>query len=143
MIEGVVDVRNRTMQAVRSENTAPERTVRRLVWNLGYRYRLHRRDLPGRPDLAFIGMRKVIFVHGCFWHGHSCARGARVPKSNVFYWVKKISQNKSRDRKHLVSLAAGGWQSLVIWECELKQLALVSSRISAFLGRDSDRGRNR
>ena len=128
-------VRRRTMQAIRSKDTEPERTVRRVVSQLGYRYRLHRKDLPGKPDLAFIGRRKVVFVHGCFWHGHGCARGARTPKANNAYWVKKIARNKVRDAAHLAALSALGWQSLVVWECELKALASVSERLAKFLGR--------
>jgi len=126
-------VRRRTMQAVRSKDTEPERIVRRLAYQLGYRYRLHRKDLPGKPDLAFIGRRKVVFVHGCFWHGHDCARGARTPKKNRVYWVEKIARNKARDQAHLTTLAARGWRSLVIWECELKQLDRVCEQLAAFL----------
>lgn len=134
MIEGAAAVRRRTMQAVRSNDTEPERAVRRLVCQLGYRYRLHRKDLPGKPDLAFIGRRKVVFVHGCFWHGHDCTRGAREPKENRAYWVEKIARNKTRDQAHLATLAALDWQILVIWECELKQLGKVCDRLAAFLG---------
>ena len=130
---GNVGVRRRTMQAVRSEDTKPELAVRRVAYQLGYRYRLHRKDLPGTPDLAFIGRRKVVFVNGCFWHGHECARGARTPKENSAYWIDKIARNKARDRGHLASLAALGWQSLVIWECELKELTRVQKRLAEFL----------
>lgn len=133
MIEDAAAVRRRTMQAVRSKDTQPERAVRRIVYQLGYRYRLHRKELPGKPDLAFIGRRKVVFVHGCFWHGHDCARGAREPKENNAYWVEKIARNKARDKDHLEVLTARGWGSLVIWECELKQLEKVRTRLAAFL----------
>lgn len=132
MIENA-DVRRRTMQAVRSQDTEPELNVRRLVCQLGYRYRLHRKDLPGKPDLAFIGRRKVVFVHGCFWHAHNCPRGARTPKENRDYWIEKIARNKARDRTHLAMLATKGWQSLVIWECELKQSDDVRNRLATFL----------
>ncbi len=125
--------RRRTMQAVRSKDTEPELAVRHLARELGYRYLLHRKDLPGKPDLAFIGRRKAVFVHGCFWHGHTCARGAREPKNNHTYWVNKIARNKARDHAHLETLAACGWQALVIWECELKNLDTVRERLAAFL----------
>lgn len=121
------------MRAVKDKDTGPEMVVRRLAFSMGFRYRLHRKDLPGKPDLAFIGRRKVVFVHGCFWHGHDCARGARVPKENNAYWVQKIFRNKARDQSNLNALAAKGWQSLVIWECELKQLKNVSDRLAAYL----------
>jgi len=126
-------VRRRAMQAVRSRDTKPEQIVRRVVYQLGYRYRLHRRDLPGKPDLAFIGRRKVVFVHGCFWHGHDCTRGARIPKHNRAYWVEKIARNKARDAEHLAMLSALGWATLVVWECELKGLAGVHNRLERFL----------
>src|ERR1035438_4358669 len=114
------EVRRRTMQAVKSQDTGPEMTVRRIVHRLGFRYRLHRRDLPGCPDLVFVPRRKVIFIHGCFWHGHGCARGARVPKTNTPYWTEKIGRNQIRDAKAIELLKASGWDVLVLWECELK-----------------------
>src|ERR1700735_5319447 len=86
--------RSSTMRAVKSKDTRPEMHVRRIVYALGYRYRLHRKDLPGKPDLAFIGRRKAIFVNGCFWHGHDCPRGSRAPKTNQAYWTAKISRNR-------------------------------------------------
>ncbi len=131
-------VRRRTMQAVRSKDTAPERAVRQLTTQLGYRYRLHRKDLPGTPDLAFIGRRKVVFVHGCFWHGHDCARGARTPQHNSAYWVAKIARNQARDSAHLATLAANGWKTLVVWECELKYPAGVRDRLERFLKENND-----
>src|SRR5690606_27253748 len=103
----------------KSKDTAPELAVRKLVYSLGYRFRLHRRDLPGNPDLAFIGRRKVIFVHGCFWHGHSCSRGARSPKTNEEYWHSKVNRNRERDAKNLALLAMLGWGVYIIWECEI------------------------
>lgn len=126
-------LRRRIMQAVRSKDTKPELAVRKLVCGLGYRYRLHRSDLPGKPDLAFIGRRKAVFVHGCFWHGHTCPRGARTPKENQEYWVGKIARNRERDQDHLAALDALGWKSLVIWECELKEPGRVRDRLEAFL----------
>jgi DNA mismatch endonuclease (patch repair protein) len=121
------------MRAVKGRDTGPEMFVRRLVFGMGYRYRLHRKDLPGKPDLVFVARRKVVFVHGCFWHGHDCPRGARVPKQNAEYWMNKIARNKERDAAHLIALKALGWRSLIIWECELKESAKVERRLSQFL----------
>src|SRR5271157_2790814 len=107
------------MRAVKSCDTTPELIVRRLAHSMGYRFRLHRKELPGNPDIVFPRLNKIIFVHGCFWHGHNCARGARVPKANRDYWLKKIAGNKVRDRNNLKKLAVKGWTSLVVWECLL------------------------
>lgn len=93
--------------------------MRRMVHGMGYRYRLHRRGLPGKPDLVFGRRRRVIFVHGCFWHGHACKRGSRIPKANRNYWTRKIARNKERDQERLAALHGDGWQVLVIWECEV------------------------
>jgi DNA mismatch endonuclease (patch repair protein) len=128
--------RRRTMQAVRSTDTEPELAVRRIVYKLGYRYRLHRKDLPGKPDLAFIRQRKVVFVHGCFWHGHDCARGARTPKENRAYWIEKIARNKARDRANYNALTALGWGSLTIWECTIKAPDHLRARLVEFLEKD-------
>lgn len=125
--------RSRIMRAVKSLNTAPEMTVRRLVYAMGYRYRLHRKDLPGKPDLAFQSRRKVIFVHGCFWHGHDCKRGVRVPKTNRAYWENKIARNKERDCQHAEELKRAGWRVLVIWECQTKEKAALVDPIKGFL----------
>ncbi|WP_376694679.1 very short patch repair endonuclease [Wenzhouxiangella sp. EGI_FJ10305] len=125
--------RSRVMRAVKSKDTEPEMAVRRLVYRMGYRYRLHRKDLPGNPDLVFGSRKKVIFVHGCFWHGHDCKRGSRMPKSNRNYWEQKISRNQERDREHLKALKAGGWRALVLWECELKENGEIERRLSEFL----------
>jgi len=108
------------MSRVREKNTSPEFKVRSLVHRLGYRFRLHRKDLPGKPDLVFPSRKKIIFVHGCFWHGHDCARGNRSPKTNTEYWVEKIRRNTERDACHQAELKAIGWDVLVVWECELK-----------------------
>lgn len=126
-------LRSRTMRAVRSKDTAVEMRVRRLAHALGYRYRLHSKRLVGTPDLVFVSRRKVIFVHGCFWHGHDCQRGAREPKTNVEYWRNKIQNNRNRDRSAIAQLALEGWQSLVIWECETRDLEALSGRIRTFL----------
>jgi DNA mismatch endonuclease (patch repair protein) len=127
------EVRRRTMQAVKSKNTTPELIVRRLLHASGYRYRLHNEDLPGRPDLVFPVRQKVIFIHGCFWHGHDCKRGARVPKTNRGYWVKKVSSNQSRDLNARKRLKAGGWKVLCVWECELRNTDNVLKRLTKFL----------
>lgn len=128
------ETRSRTMRAVKGKNTTPELIVRRLVFALGYRYRLHLKDLPGKPDLAFPRLRKVIFVHGCFWHGHNCPRGARVPVQNREYWVRKIARNIARDKCAGATLKKLGWKSLVIWECDLKgNLGELEAVISSFL----------
>ncbi len=121
------------MRAVRSKNTRPEMTVRRLTHSLGYRYRLHRADLPGKPDLIFPSRRKAVFVHGCFWHGHDCKRGSRVPATNTSYWISKVARNRVRDASQLRDLHALGWTPLVIWECETKDLATLSARLRSFL----------
>ena len=130
-----VEQRRRIMRAIRSKDTGPEMMVRRRAHGMGYRYRLHRKELPGNPDLVFRPCRKVIFVHGCFWHGHTCKRGARTPKNNRDYWLQKIARNKERDREHLKALKGEGWQALVVWECEVKDGALIERRLWDFLGK--------
>ena len=127
--------RSRIMRAVRSKDTGPEMAVRRLAHGLGYRYRLHRKDLPGKPDLVFEWRKKVIFVHGCFWHGHTCKRGDRMPKDNHAYWLRKIARNKERDQEHLQALKEKGWQALVIWECEVNDSTLMERRLRKFLNK--------
>lgn len=129
------------MSRVRSRDTGPEMTVRRLVHGLGYRYRLHGRKLPGSPDLVFPGRRKVIWIHGCFWHDHACKNGVRVPKTNVEFWVEKKRQNAARDQRAELELGAMGWGYLVLWECELRDVDALKSRLVAFLedGPDGER----
>lgn len=123
------------MARVRSKDTAPELKVRRLVHHLGYRYRLHVAGLPGKPDLVFPSRRKVIFVHGCFWHGHEACRSGRVrPQANAAFWGPKLDRNKERDAKNLAALAADGWTSLVLWACELHDEDALRVRLTAFLG---------
>lgn len=124
--------RARMMRAFKSRDTAPEMAVRRVVYEMGYRYRLHWADLPGKPDLVFIGRRKVIFVHGCFWHSHGCCL-TRLPKENLGYWVPKLARNSARDAKNLLNLQEEGWSSLVIWECEVPNERHLRSRLRAFL----------
>jgi DNA mismatch endonuclease (patch repair protein) len=121
------------MARVKSRDTGPEMIVRRIAHGLGYRYRLHRADLPGKPDLVFPASRCVIFVHGCFWHGHEgCSRNRR-PSSRTDYWVPKLERNRQRDAKNERTLLGMGWRVLVIWECETRDKAAVAERIDAFL----------
>ena len=121
------------MRRIRSKDTAPELLVRRLVYSMGYRYRIHYNKLPGKPDLVFIGRKKVIFVHGCFWHGHICKKGGRRPKSNQAYWTTKIDSNIKRDLEVQSALNESGWSVCVLWECELKNLSVLEMRIRDFL----------
>ena len=127
--------RSANMRAIRSVGMKPEILVRRLAYGLGYRYRLHRKDLPGKPDLVFGPRRKVIFVHGCFWHQHRHCIDGRMPKSNPEYWRPKLAGNVKRDAKHLAALKANGWKSLVIWECETSDMRKVTAKIERFLAR--------
>ena len=138
---GVDPARSRQMALVRHQNTKPEMVVRKLVYGLGYRYRLHDRSLVGKPDLVFNSRRKVIFVHGCFWHRHrrtECWR-SRLPKSRVKFWTEKLEGNAARDAKNVVALEVAGWQVLIVWECETtrsKNASLIA-RLESFLsGRD-------
>lgn len=126
--------RSKRMALVRAKDTKPELVVRRLVHSLGYRYRLHAANLHGRPDMVFGLLKGVIFVHGCFWHRHPGCRNNRTPKSRLEYWLPKLRANRYRDRKVQRALAKDGWSSLVIWECELKNLGSVRQRVVAFLG---------
>jgi DNA mismatch endonuclease (patch repair protein) len=121
------------MQAVRSKNTRPELLVRRLLHANGYRYRLHSKQLPGCPDLVFPGRKKVLFIHGCWWHGHDCQRGSRVPKTNVVYWTKKVIRNRNRDADSRKQLEAEGWKVLAIWECQLNDESSVLMQLVRFL----------
>lgn len=127
------ELRSRIMRAVKAHDTAPEMAVRRCVHSMGFRFRLHRKDLPGTPDLVFSQLRKVVFVHGCFWHGHDCARGARAPKANADYWRAKIARNKLRDLENLSQLRDSGWDTAVVWECELADMMILQTRLQNFL----------
>lgn len=122
------------MRAIGSKNTKPELEVCSIVRSLGHRYRAHVATLPGRPDIVLPALRKAIFVHGCFWHGHSCSRGARIPKTNTRYWVEKVARNKERDRKTRNNLRKSGWSVMTVWECRLKSPSSLRGRISKFLG---------
>lgn len=114
--------RSSIMRAVKSKNTKPELALRKALHALGYRYRLNVKALPGKPDLVFPRYKTVIFMHGCFWHGHQCKRGDRTPKTNRAYWSEKIARNKARDKKNAAALTALGWRVITVWECELKTL---------------------
>lgn len=126
--------RSEIMGRVRSRHTKPEMTVRRLVHAMGYRYRLHVNDLPGKPDLVFRVRKKVIFVHGCFWHRHVGCALARFPKTRKEFWVTKLEANRRRDIKNESALLDAGWGVLKVWECELSDIAGLKSRIRRFLG---------
>lgn len=125
--------RRNTMRAVKDRDTGPELTVRRTAHAMGYRYRLRRKDLPGRPDLVFVSRRKVIFVHGCFWHQHDCSRGARIPKSRQDYWVPKLRRNVERDSRNIEKLRELGWDALTIWECEIRDISGLQRILLDFL----------
>ncbi|RXZ38148.1 DNA mismatch endonuclease Vsr [Oxalobacteraceae bacterium CAVE-383] len=120
------------MSSIKAKNTKPELAVRRIAFALGYRYRLHRNDLPGKPDIVFPRLRKIILVHGCFWHQHRC-QGGRLPSSNIEYWIPKLKKNLERDKNTIKMLKRLGWKCLVIWECQLEKPAQVRSRIQRFL----------
>ena len=123
--------RSQVMARVKSKDTTPELKVRAALWRAGLRYRLHRADLPGKPDLTFVSRRAVVFVHGCFWHGHDCPRGARMPKDNADYWRRKIDRNRARDQQAVTALTALGWRVLTVWECEIKDPARLAALAAA------------
>lgn len=126
------ETRSRIMRSVKSKNTKPELFIRRVLTKLGYRYRLHCRDIPGKPDIIFTKRRKVVFVHGCFWHGHEgCSRGIMADSE---FWKRKITSNIERDKTVLLKLAQDNWEFLVIWECELKDMTSITARLIDFLG---------
>lgn len=125
-------MRSDIMSRVRSKDTRPEMLVRRLIHGAGFRYRLHVRGLPGSPDLVFSGRKKVIFVHGCFWHSHPGCRHARIPKSRPDFWIAKLSTNRVRDERNVQALVDAGWKVMVLWECELRDPELMT-RIREFL----------
>jgi len=125
--------RSAVMRAVKSRDTGPERAVRKILRELAPGYRLHRADLPGSPDIAYGRRKLAIFVHGCFWHGHDCKRGARLPRENADYWSAKIARNRARDAKALAELDKRGWRTLVVFECALKDPAALRARLAAAL----------
>jgi DNA mismatch endonuclease (patch repair protein) len=124
--------RSERMARVRNAGTGPEMKVRRLVYGLGYRYTLHSKELPGHPDLVFGSRRKVIFIHGCFWHQHGCGR-YRMPKTRRGFWEPKLAGNKARDRRTGLALRKGGWRILIVWECQLKRIPRLMGRLRRFL----------
>lgn len=124
--------RRRIMQSVKTKNTGPEQAIRKALFAAGYRYRLHRKDLAGSPDIVFPSRKKAIFVHGCFWHGHECAKG-RPSKSRTEYWGPKIEANRARDERNLATLEAQGWETLVVWQCELADFPAAFDRIARFV----------
>jgi DNA mismatch endonuclease, patch repair protein len=125
--------RSAVMRRVKGRDTTPELKVRKALTALGVRYRLNRKDLPGSPDVVMPGRKLALFVHGCFWHGHDCARGARVPKANRDYWVAKVGRNRARDAAAEQALAARGWRVETLWECDLKDPEGLEARLRALL----------
>ena len=127
--------RSENMKAIRSENTKPEQIVRSLLRTLNYKgYRLHRKELPGKPDIVFIGRKKAILVHGCFWHGHNeCYDGRRRPKTNREYWLPKIAKNQQRDAQNLSALKGMGWDVMIVWACEVKDQNIIKTKLAAFM----------
>lgn len=137
--DATVDVRRSAlMRRIRAKDTTPERAVRRAAHSLGYRFRLHRRNLPGTPDLTFPGLRKVIFVHGCFWHRHFGCPRTTTPKTRASYWHEKFEKNVERDRRNAAALRARGWEVLVIWECETFDQTELLATLCRFLDGTSE-----
>lgn len=128
-----VEDRSRTMASIRGKDTIPERKVRSALHGLGYRYRLHVADLPGKPDIVFPNRMKLVFVHGCFWHSHQCRGGRNRPVTNVDYWSEKLHKNVERDRRNIRRLRRLGWGVLVVWECQTRDMSKVVSRLLRFL----------
>lgn len=129
------EARSANMRAIRSKDMKPEITVRKIAHSMGYRFRLHRKDLPGKPDMVFPRRRAVIFVHGCFWHQHpdTECKHAHQPKSNTEYWSHKLARNQSRDAQHEAALLKQGWRVLIIWECQTKDEAMLRAQLKEFL----------
>lgn len=127
--------RSAVMRAVKSRDTVPELKVRRAAHALGLCFRLRRDDLPGKPDLVFPGRGVALFVHGCFWHGHDCPRGARVPQANRDYWLAKIGRNVARDKASLAALGKLGWKPAVVWECETSDTARLARLLARRVGK--------
>jgi DNA mismatch endonuclease, patch repair protein len=121
------------MARIKGKDTGPEKAVRSILHALGYRFRLHRRSLPGSPDIVFPGRKAVVCVHGCFWHGHGCKQASYAPKSNADFWSRKLTQNIARDARTRAELEALGWRVLVVWECEIKKSVIIAERLQAFL----------
>lgn len=132
-LQPVDERRSRIMRSVSSKNTAPERFVRSVLHSLGYRFRLHASELPGKPDIVFRTRRKAIWVHGCYWHGHDCKKG-RLPKTRLDFWTQKINENKIWDSRNEQSLSNLGWNFLVIWQCQLRNRETIERALCDFLG---------
>ena len=128
--------RSRIMSNIKSKDTKPEVAVRKLLHGLGYRYRLHRTDLPGRPDLVFPSRRKIVFVNGCFWHYHLECASSHIPDNNREYWLPKLTRNRERDERNLSLLRQDGWDVTIVWECQMKDMDKVAERLVSFLGHD-------
>ncbi len=140
--------RGALMARIKGKHTGPEKAVRRIASSLGFRYRLHGAKLPGKPDLVFAGLRKAIFVHGCFWHRHAAktCKLSRMPKSRVKYWREKLDGNRRRDARNRAALTRAGWKTLVVWECQLRDLERAERRVAKFLenpGKGRGLGRSR
>lgn len=131
----VPDAIRKRMSSIRGRDTRPELVVRRLAHSFGYRFRLHLRNLPGQPDLVFPRHRKVIFVHGCFWHQHACRLGAKKPATRPEYWLPKLERNAARDVHNCNQLERSGWRVMVVWECETQDQVALAARIKSFLSR--------
>jgi len=125
--------RSKLMAKIRGKDTSLELVVRKHAHRLGFRYRLHYKNLPGKPDLVFPGKKKVIFVHGCFWHRHDCPKGRQIPKTRRQFWVKKLTRNIERDKEVQEKLITMGWDVLVIWGCQANQPELLQNKLIAFL----------
>ena len=125
--------RSFNMSRIRNKNTKPELIVRSVVHSMGYRYSLHRKDLPGKPDLVLVKHRKVIFVHGCFWHMHTCRYGKVKPETNAKFWQSKREGNVTRDKRNLRKLRREGWKVLIIWECQTRNTKKLINNLKKFL----------
>lgn len=125
--------RSEIMRAVKGTDTGPERALRKSLFKLGFRYRLNAKGLPGKPDLVFPKYRAIVFVHGCFWHGHDCPRGRRLPKTNAAYWRRKIARNIERDRETIAALRRHGWFVKISWECDLNNSLKEANKIAGWL----------
>lgn len=125
--------RSWNMSRIRSKNTTPELKVRSMLHRMGYRFRLHRKDLPGKPDIVLSRYKKIIFVHGCFWHSHSCKKGQHLPGTRIDYWKSKLAKNKERDNAAIIKLHNMGWKVLVVWECETKDEAVLKNLLYQYI----------
>lgn len=126
--------RHRCMAAIRGKDTKPEMVVRRLLTAMGYRYRLHDKNMPGRPDIIFRSRRAVVFVHGCYWHRHTCAAGRVLPKTRLDFWQTKLEANAARDKRNCTRLRRDGWRVLIVWECQLRDTDRLERRLHIHLG---------